>query len=173
MFDESYILYLAHFHGTRDYFECHEILEDRWKEEQPLNRDSIWVAFIQLAVSMYHYRRQNFGGANRLLQKSKDVFQYNQSAISSYGIDAEQLFTLMNNLEKRLINRDNYESINLPIIDTKLEELVQLKCVRLGCKYQTKSNLYDHFLLNKHSNRDRSDVIKERSEQLLKRNSHK
>ncbi|MEH7501602.1 DUF309 domain-containing protein, partial [Neobacillus drentensis] len=28
MYPTEYIQFLAHFHGDRDYFECHELLED-------------------------------------------------------------------------------------------------------------------------------------------------
>lgn len=32
MYPEAYIEYLAEFHGSRDYFECHELLEEHWKK---------------------------------------------------------------------------------------------------------------------------------------------
>ncbi len=57
MYAKAYIEYLAHFHGTRDYFECHEVLEEHWKAVDPKNRSSVWVLLIQIAVSMYHARQ--------------------------------------------------------------------------------------------------------------------
>ena len=32
MYSQAYIDYLVHFHGDRDYFECHELLEEHWKK---------------------------------------------------------------------------------------------------------------------------------------------
>ena len=58
-FPQKYIEYLVHFHGDRDYFECHEILEEYWKKIDNGNKESIWVGLIQLAVANYHHRRKN------------------------------------------------------------------------------------------------------------------
>ncbi len=62
MYPKAYIDYLVEFHATRDYFECHEILEEYWKEDPPKKRKRYWVGFIQLAVALYHHRRQNTAG---------------------------------------------------------------------------------------------------------------
>ena len=31
-YPEAYTDYLCYFHGARDYFECHEVMEEYWKE---------------------------------------------------------------------------------------------------------------------------------------------
>ena len=69
-YPKAYILYLVHFHGDRDYFECHEILEEHWKEMDPKDRMSHWVGLIQIAVAVYHERRENRQGAIRTLTKA-------------------------------------------------------------------------------------------------------
>ncbi|MCD2486520.1 DUF309 domain-containing protein, partial [Staphylococcus aureus] len=51
MYPKAYIDYLVEFHATRDYFECHEILEEYWKEDPPKKRKRYWVGFIELAVA--------------------------------------------------------------------------------------------------------------------------
>lgn len=33
VYPEAYVAFLHEFHTTRDYFECHEILEEYWKED--------------------------------------------------------------------------------------------------------------------------------------------
>lgn len=33
MYPAEYLEYLVYFHADRDYFECHEILEEYWKEQ--------------------------------------------------------------------------------------------------------------------------------------------
>ena len=72
-YPEDYLSFLVHFHGTRDYFECHEILEEYWKETAPKERDSHWVGLIQIAVALYHERRGNKQGATRTLTKAIEI----------------------------------------------------------------------------------------------------
>lgn len=55
IYSESYIDYLIHFQATRDYFECHEIMEEYWLEN---DRDKKWLTLIQLAVAVYHERQK-------------------------------------------------------------------------------------------------------------------
>lgn len=86
-FPTSYIQYLAHFHGDRDYFECHETLEEYWKATDAGNKKSIWVALILLAVSTYHHRRNNFPGAIRTLTKAEEIFSETKEATARLGID--------------------------------------------------------------------------------------
>ncbi len=50
VYPEAYVAFLHEFHTTRDYFECHEILEEYWKEDPPEQRKEYWVGLIQLAV---------------------------------------------------------------------------------------------------------------------------
>lgn len=66
----AYIEYLAHFHGSRDYFECHELLEAHWKLEQNHERKVIWHGLIQVAVASYHERRGNFAGAVKMMEQA-------------------------------------------------------------------------------------------------------
>lgn len=75
MYPDAYIQFLVHFHGDRDYFECHEILEEYWKETIKGDKQSIWVGLIMLAVSNYHFRRNNNSGAQRTLQKAISIFE--------------------------------------------------------------------------------------------------
>ncbi|WP_218197281.1 DUF309 domain-containing protein, partial [Pseudomonas sp. 2995-1] len=61
-YPDAYIEYLIEFHGTRDYFECHEIMEEYWKK----NKEKHWHTLIQLAVAIYHERQHNYDGSLRL-----------------------------------------------------------------------------------------------------------
>ncbi|MBB6455294.1 hypothetical protein HNQ94_003794 [Salirhabdus euzebyi] len=156
MYDSAYIDYLAHLLGTRDYFECHEILEEHWKKEIPLERDSIWVAFIQLAVALYHHRRGNYLGGIRLIKKSQDKFHKHRDLIeANFGLQRQSLFELLDEIQEKIIQHKPYESINLPINDAKLKALVQEKCKKWGCQFESKSNLNDEFLIHKHKLRER------------------
>ena len=173
MYDQAYVDYLAHFHGTRDYFECHELLEDRWKEETPLDRQAVWVGLIQLAVAMYHYRRNNHKGAMRTAQKAQTILLKKQNLLDKYGLDQHKMKEFLENLMHKLELDKPYESMNLPIKDEHLLSAVQNRCTELGCTYGAPSPLEDTELIHRHSQRDRSDVIEERKRQLQKREENR
>jgi uncharacterized protein len=154
MYDKAYIEFLAHFHGTRDYFECHEVLEERWKEERPLDRESILVAFIQLAVALYHQRRGNYKGANRILKKGIDKFEKHQQYFPQYGLNRSDFFYLLSTLQHNIEQQNPYESVVLPI-NLELEFLVKEECRKLGCNYPSKSDLKNPNLVHKHIMRNK------------------
>lgn len=168
MYPSAYIQFLVHFHGDRDYFECHEVLEEYWKEMNE-NKDSIWVGLIMLAVANYHHRRGNFGGALRMLLKAKYIFESNQGKISILGINDEELFKLIESQLKRIEKQLPYESYNLPIIDKNLIQKCSSSCEESGFEWCQPSKMDNLQLLNRHTLRDRSEVIEERKKALKKR----
>ena len=172
-YPKSYIQYLAHFHGDRDYFECHEILEEYWKATDTGNKKSIWVAFILLAVSNYHYRRNNFAGAQRTLNKAYKIFLQERQSCHRLGISHESLIETLKKREKNLLNTSPYTSFDLPILDPELIKLCQAECKDNGFKWCTKSDPNDLNLIHRHSSRDRSDVIADRKLALEERNKEK
>ena len=66
-YDPLYVAFLWHFNGDRDYFECHELLEDLWLQE---NHDLLYQGLLQVAVGLYHHRNGNLGGAVKLLRQA-------------------------------------------------------------------------------------------------------
>jgi uncharacterized protein len=169
-YPKSYIQYLAHFHGDRDYFECHEILEEYWKATDTGNKSSIWVAFILLAVSNYHYRRKNFAGAKRTLKKAQEIFNHAPAGCQRLGIEPEALSELLKKRERSLNGFIPYTSINLPIADPELLKLCQQECKENGFQWGSRSDLNNEELINRHSSRDRSEVITERKMALDEKN---
>jgi predicted metal-dependent hydrolase len=53
--------------NSREWFECHETVEDLWIGESGEVRD-FYKGLIQIAVALHHWRNGNFGGAVSLLQ---------------------------------------------------------------------------------------------------------
>lgn len=51
----------------REWFECHETVEDLWIGEEGEVRD-FYQGIIQIAVALHHWRNGNFGGAVSLLK---------------------------------------------------------------------------------------------------------
>jgi predicted metal-dependent hydrolase len=161
-YPKSYIQYLSHFHGDRDYFECHEILEEYWKATDSGNKKSIWVGFILLAVSNYHYRRANFPGAKRTLEKALAILEYDGSNCRRLGINHEVLIETLKNRKTNILQKKPYCSINLPITDPELVKLCQEECKYNGFVWGTRSDLDNIEIVNRHSSRDRSDVLTDR-----------
>jgi uncharacterized protein len=163
----AFIKYLYHFHVDRDYFECHEILEEFWKEETEQQKNSIWVGFILLAVANYHHRRNNFPGAIRTLEKAIAILNSHKGKIGKLGITETELLSILNYHLGMLKGNNPYQSYSLPITENVL--INQCLSINENAKlnWGNKSNLSDESLIHRHKLRDRSDVIKERQNAIL------
>lgn len=53
--------------NSREWFECHETVEDLWIGSEGEVRD-FYQGVIQVAVALHHWRNGNFGGAISLLR---------------------------------------------------------------------------------------------------------
>lgn len=162
-YPKAYIEYLTYYHGQRDYFECHEVLEEYWKEHPESPLSTTWVSLIQLAVAMYHQRRGNWKGAVKMLTSAIKLL--NHEDLERLGIEASQLKLLMKDRLFKLGENTQivFEDMDIPFSDQKLEEQI--------AKIRTDDVVTDPFLLNKHTLRDRSEVIRTRQAQWVKRNS--
>ncbi|WP_181349990.1 DUF309 domain-containing protein [Thalassobacillus sp. CUG 92003] len=162
MYPNLYIEYLAHFHGTRDYFECHEVLEELWKEREPGVRDSVWVLLIQIAVCQYHYRRGNSKGASIMNEKALAKWPKRHEEIEKLGLDHSELYGCLQKVQTNINHDVPYQSINLPIHDPELLEKTENMCQSWGVTFGDDSDLKNDFLVHKHKRRDRTGVIAER-----------
>lgn len=165
MFPKPYIEYLAHFHGSRDYFECHEILEEYWKEDPPGRRKQIWVGLIQVAVALYHQRRNNFGGAARMMQKAIRIIEREKRETGLLGLDPDSLLQILKEREIEILKQLPFADLDLPISDQHLLEECKNRCSRHGWSWKKSSDLANPGLIHRHTLRDRSEVIEERARQ--------
>ncbi|WP_261301018.1 DUF309 domain-containing protein [Paenibacillus andongensis] len=164
LYPEAYIDYLLYFHAQRDYFECHEVMEEFWKEHPGDARSRTYVALIQIAVGMYHIRRGNRSGAVKMLQSAGRNAE--APHVLSLGLNPDKLQELLNQVWSS-IERDEflYTDINLPITDPELIDFCLKECERRGLRWQAPSQMEDELLIQKHTRRDRSEVINERARQ--------
>lgn len=162
MYPKPFIDYLVHFHGLRDYFECHEILEEHWKSVPKDQPKLHWVGLIQIAVALYHQRRGNFPGALRMMNSAVNIIQKEHKEITALGLDSTQLLKQIHSREDEIEQGKPYTSFNLPINDSKLLQQCEKECKDIGCKYGLPSDLDNEYLVNKHTLRDRKPVIDER-----------
>lgn len=166
MYPQAYVNYLVYFHGVRDYFECHEVLEEYWKEDELGDRKMHWVGLIQIAVSLYHQRRGNFNGAKRMMKSAITILEQEEGSISNLGLHYKRLLNILNERFEQMKNHVEYTSFNLPIVDKNLLELCKSGCLKAGCQFGDPSNIQNAALINKHTLRDRSEVLLEREKQL-------
>ena len=68
-YDPLYVAFLAYFNRERDYFECHEVMEQLWLEE---GREALYQGLLQVAVGMYHHSNDNLDGGVKLLSSALD-----------------------------------------------------------------------------------------------------
>lgn len=168
MYPKAYIDYLIHFHGDRDYFECHEILEEYWKEVDPNNKQSIWVGLILLAVSNYHHRRGNFPGAKKTIAKSIAILKNEKKRLLQLGIDTEQLMKDLLLKQQDISLQYPYTSYTIPMTDPILIESCNAGCIDRGFIWGSASDLNNREIVHRHSSRDRSSIIQERLDALKK-----
>ena len=57
--------------NNRQWFECHETLEDLWMGETGEVR-KLYQGILQVSVALHHWENRNFGGALSLLQSGVD-----------------------------------------------------------------------------------------------------
>jgi predicted metal-dependent hydrolase len=160
-YPDAYIRYLEYYHGARDYFECHEVLEEYWKEhpESPLRL--AWIGLIQLAVAMYHHRRGNINGAVKML--SSAILLLDDRSMQQLGIEAYSLKTLLKERlsELELFPEKVFKDIDIPLVDPALKERITI--------VRTDDMIIDPYIMNKHTLRDRTEVVAARQAEWIKR----
>jgi predicted metal-dependent hydrolase len=75
--------------NNREFFECHEVLEQAWTPERGLRRLFL-QALIHFAVGLYHWERGNLAGAARQIRKG--LRKLGGYLPSCEGIDTDQLY---------------------------------------------------------------------------------
>jgi len=170
IYPQSYIDYLVEFHATRDYFECHEILEEYWKADSEKTYEHYWVALIQLAVGQYHERRGNVSGALKMYNSSLDKLQSFKE--KELGIDLPKLILqLITHIERCGSLEHVFSDINLIFTDERLAELCYQEAATRGLVWGESSKLENNELIHRHTLRDRSEVISERERALNSKRS--
>lgn len=165
-FPLPYLSFLVHFHENHDYFECHEVLEEYWKEKTDQSRDSVWVGLIQLAVSLYHHRRGNLAGAKKLAANALRIFERRKEELTALGIDSGAFIRLSARRLQEIKEGKPFTEMAIPFANK--EVIDEYKQFRKSCAPSFLENDPD-YLYSKHLLRDRSQVIAAREQSLLKR----
>ncbi|MCP3744866.1 MULTISPECIES: DUF309 domain-containing protein [Paenibacillus] len=85
-YEPLYVTYLVYFNRDRDYFECHEVLEELWLK---LDRDPVYKGLLQVAVGLYHFRNGNYRGGHMMLDSA--VHRLEHAPSQALGINMAKL----------------------------------------------------------------------------------
>lgn len=85
--------------NNREWYECHETLEELWIGESGEVRD-LYQGTLQLAVALHHWRNGNFGGAVALLAGGAELLQGVSDAC--LWIDVARLIADANRMRQEL-----------------------------------------------------------------------
>lgn len=164
LFHPLFVDFCAYFNARKDYFECHEVLEEYWKDVAPAERLHPLVGYVQLATGMYHYRRGNVVGAARILAKANNNLQANSDSPFVEHVDLVQLLKDLALTRTRIKANEPFHSFTIQLTSDALQQLVDTKAARLPIQEE-------HYVLHKHMLRDRSDILAARAEKI-KRSRH-
>ncbi|WP_416149653.1 DUF309 domain-containing protein [Salipaludibacillus sp. HK11] len=165
-YPEPYLEYLVHFHASRDYFECHEIMEEYWLEN---DRDIKWLTLIQLAVAVYHERQGNFPGSLRLYRKVLSHLRTSNHLLDDLHIHQGDLEQSVKSKIKNILHDGNYEPMNLPLTDESLITHCKELAKEKGWQWLSSKETDKQDLIYRHKLRDRSDVILARQHSLIRK----
>jgi predicted metal-dependent hydrolase len=123
-YDRLYVAFLYYFNDQRDYFECHEVMEELWLEE---GRNPLYQGLLQIAVGLYHHLNGNPSGSIKLFSAGLD--KLTPYPAHTLGIDLGLLVKdsevylekLMNMKEEPFLPYD----LDIRILDQELEDLLE------------------------------------------------
>lgn len=118
--DELKLKVLANFkkeYLRKDYFECHEILEEAWKEQyKDLNKENIYIILLQYSVIQFHLNNDNYIGAKKLLSYLKSHYSEGVKLELAIYIDIIHFDKQLNVLKHVLENRIKIDTSELIFI---------------------------------------------------------
>jgi len=167
-YPQAYIDYLAEYYGSRDYFECHEIMEEYWKEDELPEYRTCWLVLIRIAVCQYHSRRGNWSGAIKLIGKA--AAEVEPALFERLGVDGDELTKL---LQRMLVewNRPGaaYRDIELPIRDERLMAAARRRSAELGYTWALPGMKAGEDVIHRHLTRNREEVVAARAESAMRK----
>lgn len=163
-YPQAYYDYLATYYGLRDYFECHDIMEEYWKEQPNSRYTGCWLVFIRIAVASYHARRGNWAGARKMMAKA--AAEADPRLMSELGMDGDKLASLLKDTAERWSEAEPpvYRDLALPIIDPLLEAESRSRCLANGWTWDTPLHQVQEHIVHRHLTRDRAPVVEARKQ---------
>ncbi|WP_418963934.1 DUF309 domain-containing protein [Cetobacterium sp.] len=117
---EKYFEFIDTFQNQRDFFKCHEILEEIWIEETKCEtRKHLSINLLLISVGLYHWRNKNFKGAIQVFENSLNNYDEVSMEMESIGIDSKLLKKIVLDIVDNLKNKQDYREVFLPIYQQK------------------------------------------------------
>ncbi|MEC0228991.1 DUF309 domain-containing protein [Paenibacillus alba] len=122
-YDRLYVAYLYYFNDLRDYFECHEVMEELWLEE---GRSPLYQGLLQIAVGLYHHANGNVSGSIKLFRAGLEKLAPYPG--DSLGIDLNRLIHDSELYLSKLVRIAGEPfapyDLDIQILDLELEDLL-------------------------------------------------
>lgn len=161
-FHPLFIDYITYFNGNRDYFECHEVLEEYWKDIAPRDKEHVLVGLVQIATGMYHWRRGNLRGAIRIFEKGIACINAQQAHPLLTVFHMPQLLERLQNTKEQMIQQQPFTPFLLPVHHVELHAHI-MQCIA------SLPPADEDFLRDKHKLRDRTEVYEARDAKIAAR----
>lgn len=153
-----FLNFIVYFNENQDYFECHEVLEEYWKSIPRHSKEHPLTAYILVATGMYHWRRDNFVGAERTLTKAVKRFELVPSLYKTL-LNYNQLLADVQHSLYAVKQRKPFRSFLLYVHSAELEQkIATMKTSMTLLPFGSDAVIHKHML------RDRTDILQEREE---------
>ncbi|EPY13756.1 MULTISPECIES: DUF309 domain-containing protein [Paenibacillus] len=123
-YDRLYIQFIKLFNEERDYYQCHDVMEELWLEE---GRKPLLQGLLQVAVGLHHFQNGNRPGAIKLLTAALQKLDAYPDII--LGIDLQQLRNDSEETLDKLCNCDAslppFQDLTIRIVDKELGALIE------------------------------------------------
>ncbi|MGG0812587.1 DUF309 domain-containing protein [Paenibacillus alvei] len=122
-YDKLYVQFIKLFNEERDYYQCHDVMEELWLEE---GRKPLLQGLLQVAVGLHHFQNGNRSGAVKLLVAALQKLHAYPNLV--LGIDLHQLRTdaeeVLDALQQHEDNLPPFRDITIRIVDQELHFLI-------------------------------------------------
>ena len=155
-----FLQFIVYFNDNQDYFECHEVLEEYWKEQENFSKDHPLTGYILMSTGLYHWRRGNIAGASRTLQKAITRFRQMPIQFGDYleEVAVDEIIDNLENCLECIESGDDFYTFQLPISP---ELYVEAEKSKPSIALLPKNSAS---VIHKHIQRDRTEVILQREE---------
>lgn len=123
MYERLYVAFLVYFNRDRDYFECHEVLEELWLDT---DKDPRYKGLLQAAVALFHFRNDNIRGGLKMFRSA--VNRLEGYAEDELGIRMGKLVDEMREYVQGLSEYEQhpipYRDLTIDIVDPELQKAV-------------------------------------------------
>ena len=128
VYDEKFVHFVVLFNYDRDYFECHEVMEELWLEE---GRNRFYQGLLQAAVGLHHWHNDNVTGAVKLFTAALEKLE--PTGDIEHGLDLKALKAnaghALDTLRQALADGSGppvFQSFDIRVLDAELERQVGL-----------------------------------------------